>query len=246
MQCTFCNRINSEAATYCGACGKILMISYGRTDAICPYCENEFSRRPLAKTKCKSCSGYVYVRTRPTDKQRILLTEADAELVEIQWATQNNRLEWYLEEKQKKNEARAVLLKKLGREPSKGAIQIEYLKTRIPQNREKSRQRLLERPDCFTGWEWVASKQTRCCAFCIAMDGKTFSLDVSFDSVNRCESEYCRCDLIAVIDGVDRPPRDIGSDWFATLPDSDKIMMLGDERFREYSNRKTLDEIFQI
>jgi hypothetical protein len=123
---------------------------------------------------------------------------------------------------------------------------IDRLKIENPVRREKQRQFLLANADCFTGWEWLAPKQPRSCAFCIAMDGRIFPLQVSFESVNHCESEYCRCTMIAVIVGIDRLPRELGCEWFAALPEADKKKMLGGARYDEYVNGKSLEEIFEI
>lgn len=79
--------------------------------------------------------------------------------------------------------------------------------------RESTRQILEENSDVFTGWEWVASKSPRTCAVCLALDGKVFALDKPFP-----QHINCRCTLIAVIDGVDRPPRQLGSEWFDEQP----------------------------
>jgi hypothetical protein len=57
----------------------------GRIDALCPYCLVAFAKRPQRKAKCPACGGYVYVRTRPLDEARVLLTEKDAVALEEDW-----------------------------------------------------------------------------------------------------------------------------------------------------------------
>lgn len=73
-----------------------------------------------------------------------MLTEADAEQVEIQWATSQNRLEYYFEEKGKKAAAKKRLIEKLGGEPTKREIQTEYLRVENPIRRERTRQMYLQ------------------------------------------------------------------------------------------------------
>lgn len=234
--------MSPDGSKFCGTCGKILMISYGRTDSACPYCDGEFPRRPKAKTKCRSCGDYVYVRTRPPDEERVLLTEADARFVEIQWATLNNRLDAYLREKADEDEAKAVLRKRLGKEPSTREVQIEVLKKLNPQRREAQRKQYKEM-GVSTEWEWCTPMQQRSCVVCLAMDGQVFPVSVSFDSVMNCENEYCRCSMLPVIVGTDLEPRTNGSDWFKSLPAAVQRNMLGDDRYREYSDGKSLQEI---
>lgn len=42
--------------------------------------------------------------------------------------------------------------------------------------------------------------------------------------------------MIAVIDGMERPPRLLGKDYFDSLPDEDKEKILGDAEFEAYSS----------
>lgn len=57
----------------------------GRTDDRCPYCLAVFMKRPQRKTKCLACNGQVYVRTRPLDEEKVLLTDKDAAALEEEW-----------------------------------------------------------------------------------------------------------------------------------------------------------------
>ena len=58
----------------------------GRTDAVCPYCDAPLAKMPGRKKKCPACSQYIYIRTRPLDRQRVLLTESELPAIEAQWA----------------------------------------------------------------------------------------------------------------------------------------------------------------
>jgi len=57
----------------------------GNIDSICPYCSVAIIKKPLRKSKCPHCRQYIYVRTRPIDKQRVLVTLDQASEIEVQW-----------------------------------------------------------------------------------------------------------------------------------------------------------------
>ena len=56
------------------------------SDTLCPHCGSAFDRPPQRKTKCKSCGNAVLVRTRPSDRRRILVTPAQAAALEEEWS----------------------------------------------------------------------------------------------------------------------------------------------------------------
>jgi len=58
----------------------------GRTDAVCPSCEASLGQMPDHKMRCPHCAKLIYVRTRPADLQRILVTKADLPSLRAQWA----------------------------------------------------------------------------------------------------------------------------------------------------------------
>lgn len=96
--------------------------------------------------------------------------------------------------------------------------------------RETTRQYFEDNSDIITGWEWVASKSSRTCAVCLAMDGTIHKTSEFFP-----QHVNCRCTLIAVIAGVERPPRTIGSEWFERQPDDVREKVLGKEAAEAYS-----------
>jgi hypothetical protein len=57
----------------------------GRLDDVCPTCLTALAKRPGSKAKCQRCGCPIFVRTRPFDRQRVLLTEAHAKIVEGEW-----------------------------------------------------------------------------------------------------------------------------------------------------------------
>jgi len=57
----------------------------GNTEPICPYCARPLEKMPGRKTKCPFCANFMYVRTRPADKKRVIVTEQDAAKIDEQW-----------------------------------------------------------------------------------------------------------------------------------------------------------------
>lgn len=57
----------------------------GNTEPVCPYCVKPLDKMPGRKTKCPFCANYMYVRTRPADKKRVVVTEQDAAKIDEQW-----------------------------------------------------------------------------------------------------------------------------------------------------------------
>lgn len=55
------------------------------SDDICPHCGGRFERPPQRKTRCKLCGEFVFVKYRPTDSVRRLVTEARAFEIEREW-----------------------------------------------------------------------------------------------------------------------------------------------------------------
>lgn len=51
----------------------------------CPYCKKALKKIPGAKTKCSRCGQFMYVRTRPEDRARVVVTEAEAHRMEEDW-----------------------------------------------------------------------------------------------------------------------------------------------------------------
>ncbi|MDM7999421.1 MAG: hypothetical protein QUS33_05315 [Dehalococcoidia bacterium] len=50
----------------------------------CPYCGVQLRSAPKRKRKCPSCGQYIFVRTRSSDNQRLLLTEEQAKRFDVE------------------------------------------------------------------------------------------------------------------------------------------------------------------
>jgi hypothetical protein len=94
----------------------------GRLDGACPYCRVDLPAWPTRSCPCPRCDGEILVRSRPLDRERVLITEADAEGLEAQWELFRERggdqpLRPLLDE-QSLNAERGALRIRFGREPS--------------------------------------------------------------------------------------------------------------------------------
>lgn len=100
------------------------LIPIGRTDSLCPYCGAEQKPRPKAKKKCRECGGFIYVRKRPLDEQRVLLKDTDLEQLDEQKAIAGGYHAEFLKQKEKNDAAKRLLGEKLGRPPDEVEIAI--------------------------------------------------------------------------------------------------------------------------
>jgi len=89
-----------------------------KVEAKCPYCHTPLNKMPGAKTKCPSCGNYMYVRTRPSDKQRVVVTKQQADEIEEQWSIVSGTHDQYLEQKREYQDEKDRLKGKFGQEPS--------------------------------------------------------------------------------------------------------------------------------
>lgn len=57
----------------------------------CPYCEHDLKVMPQRKKKCPSCVNLIYVKSTPDNREKRLMTEADAQKAEAQWISYHLR-----------------------------------------------------------------------------------------------------------------------------------------------------------
>jgi tetratricopeptide (TPR) repeat protein len=60
--------------------------------AACPYCNRKLEKTPGRKKACPHCGNYIYVRTRPNDFIKILVTKQDADTIQKQWNLLNQTM----------------------------------------------------------------------------------------------------------------------------------------------------------
>lgn len=87
--------------------------------AECPNCHKALFKIPGAKTKCPHCGEFMFVRTRPKDNDRIVVTKTEADKIDEEWRIENGTQEAFLSEQKKFYNLKEMLRKKFGgKEPS--------------------------------------------------------------------------------------------------------------------------------
>jgi len=66
------------------------MNSLDRRMPECPYCKESLKKTPAAKTKCPRCGESMFVRTRPQDGARVVVTTDEARRIEEDWGVWND------------------------------------------------------------------------------------------------------------------------------------------------------------
>jgi len=101
--------------------------SVGNVDAVCPHCNQPLVKKPGRKKKCPHCGEFIFVRTRPSDEQRVLVTAAQAEEIEEQWSIVNGTHAEYLAQNKRFSDEKAKLATRFRREPSENDIKWSLL-----------------------------------------------------------------------------------------------------------------------
>lgn len=73
----------------------------GMENKICPYCGNILEKFPSRKKQCKACKNYMYIRTRPYDNKKVIVTEQEIEIIKEDELKKYGEYEEYLIQKQK-------------------------------------------------------------------------------------------------------------------------------------------------
>ncbi len=103
----------------------------GNTEAVCPHCNHRLAKKPGRKTKCPNCANFIYVRTRPSDNQKVLVTEEQKEVIEEQWSIVNGTHDLYLAERRAREQKKTQLSKRTGRAPSKNEVEWSLLQEEL-------------------------------------------------------------------------------------------------------------------
>jgi len=85
-----------------------------------------------------------------------------------------------------------------------------------------------------TGWRWISAHQTRSCLACLSLDGTVFPLTTEFQPSH----VSCRCSSIPEIEGVNRPNRQTGAQWFDAQPEAVKREMIPKGLWDDYQSGK--------
>lgn len=63
----------------------------GNIDPICPCCNFRLDKKPNNNKKCPNCASIIYVRIRPHDREKVLVSENQAIQIKHQWEQYRNR-----------------------------------------------------------------------------------------------------------------------------------------------------------
>ncbi len=103
----------------------------GNLESVCPHCEAHLDKRPSRKKKCPHCDEYIYVRTRPADQKKVLVTEEQRDAIDVQWMKVHGTYEIHKEEQREFEQARAMLRERFGQEPIDGDVRWYLLNTAL-------------------------------------------------------------------------------------------------------------------
>lgn len=94
------------------------------SDSKCPHCQAQLQKVPQRKARCPFCSASIFVRTHPDDKRKVLVTEAQAEAIDLQWAEKHaaSRYAPVASERKGFKEEKEIVRRKLGGEPSDATV----------------------------------------------------------------------------------------------------------------------------
>lgn len=105
--------------------------------AECPNCHEALSKIPGAKIKCPHCGEFMFVRTRPKDNVRVVVTKAEADKIDEEWTIVAGTHDIFVAEKEEFAKEKEILRKRFGgKEPSDNDVRwgllnkqlIEYAK----------------------------------------------------------------------------------------------------------------------
>lgn len=108
-------------------------LKVGNIEPICPYCSHALNKMPGRKKKCPSCAQFIYVRTCPQERVKILIREEQIETIEENWAITNGTHEQFLAEKQNRKSTKAKLVSQGNAAPTELDVNWEQLKSSLPE-----------------------------------------------------------------------------------------------------------------
>lgn len=97
--------------------------------------------------------------------------------------------------------------------------------------REATRRNYQANSDIIAGWRWLAAKQGRTCAMCLAMDGSFHTLDEHLD-----DHPNGRCAMVPCLKGEENQPPgwETGSTWLDKQPEAVQRQVLGNAGYEAY------------
>jgi hypothetical protein len=134
------DRLKHALFTLGGVGGNKPKLTYiGTTGSVCPFCEHALKTMPEQSQKCPHCGEYVYVRSRPIDERKILVTESQIQIVDEQWAIADGTYEEMMERKHNLANERVNLNRKSDLEKSLDDVRWTLLQRELLDNKLKWR-----------------------------------------------------------------------------------------------------------
>lgn len=110
----------------------------GNATPVCPHCAKSLDKMPGRKKKCPHCGQYMYVRTRPDDRQRVLVTEEGVHQIEEQWMFEHAMYSDHPVDRGALQAHRSALTRKLGHEPSERDVHWSLLNSQLVEHARNS------------------------------------------------------------------------------------------------------------
>jgi hypothetical protein len=99
----------------------------GNVESVCPYCDEGLDKRPQRKKKCPHCGKFIFVRTRPSDRKKVLVTEEQAQSVDEEWMKVHGTYEAYREDQIRFEKKKRELSERFGTEAPDSDVQWSLL-----------------------------------------------------------------------------------------------------------------------
>lgn len=100
--------------------------------AECPSCHKILLKIPGRKTKCSHCGQWMFVRTRPKDNVRVVVTKEEAEKIEEEWAIVAGTHSIFVAKKEEFEKEKEILRKRFGgKDPSDNDVRWSILNKQL-------------------------------------------------------------------------------------------------------------------
>lgn len=100
--------------------------------AECPYCRKTLLKIPGSKTKCLYCGKFMFVRTRPKENVRVVVTKEEADKIDEEWSVVAGTHDIFVAEKKELEKEKEILRKRFdGKEPSDNDVRWDLLNKQL-------------------------------------------------------------------------------------------------------------------
>jgi uncharacterized Zn finger protein (UPF0148 family)/ribosomal protein L40E len=123
--CPACHTTALANANFCRSCGTPLEAETSAKREgpvivpLCPYCGSALKKLPQRKTLCPSCKKPIYVRSRPANRKKTLVTQEQADEIEEEWTIAREVDELSDSDRQRFENIRKAIREKYGSEVPK-------------------------------------------------------------------------------------------------------------------------------